>query len=144
MNIQEYIEKIKGAPDIPRDIFIVMVILLTGICSFALGKISGIDGRRGDDLRLEMLSTSSMAALTVDGIAGEGGDEVLGNPKPVVMENNAQQVLGMYVGSKSGKSYHLPWCSGAKRIKTENQVWFQSKEDAESRGYRPAGNCPGI
>lgn len=49
-----------------------------------------------------------------------------------------------FVASISGTKYHLPSCSGAKRIKEENKVWFSTKEDAELAGYGPAGNCPGI
>jgi hypothetical protein len=51
---------------------------------------------------------------------------------------------GAYVGSRKGTKYHLPWCAGAKTISEENKVWFQSKEEAASRGYTPAQNCKGI
>jgi hypothetical protein len=51
---------------------------------------------------------------------------------------------GTYVGSRKGTKYHLPWCAGAKTISAENKVWFQSKEEAASRGYTPAQNCKGI
>lgn len=51
---------------------------------------------------------------------------------------------GKYVASKSGTSYHYPWCQGALKIKEENKIWFQTKEEAESGGYRPAGNCEGL
>jgi methylphosphotriester-DNA--protein-cysteine methyltransferase len=48
------------------------------------------------------------------------------------------------VASKSGKAYHLPWCSGAQRIKEANKIYFASKAEAEQAGYTPAANCPGI
>ena len=53
-------------------------------------------------------------------------------------------VKGRYVASKSGTAYHFPWCQGALKIKEENKIWFQTKEEAESRGYKPAGNCDGL
>lgn len=56
--------------------------------------------------------------------------------------NKATNIL--YVASKNGTSYHLPSCPGAKQIKPENKISFQSKEEAESRGYKPAANCPGL
>lgn len=62
-------------------------------------------------------------------------------------DGNSGKVIktaGKYVGSKSGKRYHLPSCPGAKRIKEENKVWFESKEAAEKAGYSPAANCQGI
>ncbi|MBX4211427.1 MAG: hypothetical protein KW806_01350 [Candidatus Yanofskybacteria bacterium] len=45
------------------------------------------------------------------------------------------------VVSKSGKVYHFSWCSGAKRIKPENQIWFESEALAQQAGYTLAGNC---
>ena len=45
------------------------------------------------------------------------------------------------VVSKSGKVYHYTWCSGAKRIKLENQVWFENESLAQQAGYTLAGNC---
>lgn len=51
---------------------------------------------------------------------------------------------GIYVASKSGTRYYLPTCSGVSRIKEENKIWFQTKEQAEARGLLPAANCPGL
>lgn len=48
------------------------------------------------------------------------------------------------VASKNGEVYHYVWCSGAKRIKEENKIYFNSKEEAEKAGYRAAKNCPGL
>jgi len=48
---------------------------------------------------------------------------------------------GQFVGSKNSNKYHLPSCRFAKKIKPENQVWFSSKEEAESKGYKPCGTC---
>lgn len=48
--------------------------------------------------------------------------------------------LGKYVGSKNSNKYHLPDSSAAKRIKEENKVWFQSKEEAEAEGYEPGSS----
>ena len=57
--------------------------------------------------------------------------------------NRAGQA-GMVLGSSNGSVYHYPWCSGALRIKEENKIWFASIADAESKGYKPASNCPGL
>ncbi len=46
-----------------------------------------------------------------------------------------------YVGSKNSDKYHLPGCSHAKKINPENQVWFNSKEEAEAAGYTPCSVC---
>ena len=46
------------------------------------------------------------------------------------------------VGSKNGSKYHLLTCPGAKQIKPENIVTFDSIQAAEAAGYSRAGNCP--
>ena len=56
----------------------------------------------------------------------------------------AGKSTGKYVGSKNGRKYHLATCASAARIKDENKVWFDSKEQAAAAGYAPAANCPGI
>ena len=57
----------------------------------------------------------------------------LGEPKAAVV-----------VGSKSGTKYHLPDCPGAKRIKPENLVSFETIAAAKAAGYTAAANCPGL
>ena len=74
------------------------------------------------------------------GFAGIG--EAVKTKSSVNTEN--QNLQGKYVASKNGKSYHFPWCSGARSIKEENKIWFNSKGEAEKAGYAPAGNCPGL
>lgn len=43
---------------------------------------------------------------------------------------------GDYVASKTGKTYHVPSCDWAKKIKDENKVWFNSEDEA-SKGRKP-------
>ena len=43
--------------------------------------------------------------------------------------------------SSTSKKYHHTWCAGAKQIKVENQIWFDTAQAAETAGYTLAGNC---
>lgn len=43
--------------------------------------------------------------------------------------------------NSTSKLYHFTWCSGAKRIKEENKVWFVNETEAVSSGYSLAANC---
>ncbi len=45
---------------------------------------------------------------------------------------------GQFAGSKNGTKYYTPNCSGLKRIKSENIIWFENAEDATLQGYTPA------
>src|SRR5690606_22759248 len=62
-------------------------------------------------------------------------NEEMGEEAPLDAQGTASP---KYVASKTGSKYHLPWCGGAKQIKEENKVWFQTKEEAEAAGYEPA------
>jgi hypothetical protein len=48
------------------------------------------------------------------------------------------------VASKSGTKVYFIWCSGVKRIKEENKVYFDTVEDALNKGYEKAKKCPGM
>ena len=47
---------------------------------------------------------------------------------------------GEWVGSKNGTKYYTPGCPGASRIKPENYIWFDSKDDATVQAYS-RGSC---
>jgi hypothetical protein len=116
-----------------------------------------------------ILSRFYYAILTVLGLAGLAGAFVLGLEEGSLQERApvtlscSQDVLdqlvipvqvlvvppvksttvrptGKFVGSKNGTKYYTPSCSGAKRIKPENYVWFKTEDDAKLQGYTP-GKC---
>jgi hypothetical protein len=62
-----------------------------------------------------------------------------GNP-----EAGPRAVETQLVGSKNGTKYHLVTYPGAKQIKEENKVYFDSIESARAAGYTPAANCKGL
>lgn len=59
--------------------------------------------------------------------------------------NNSSSSSGIkVVASKSGSKYHLESCPGARTIKAENLIVFNSEVEAKAAGYTPAVNCPGL
>lgn len=103
-------------------LFTSLLLLLIGLASFGLGRLSV-----GQD------STTS----TLQAPVNEAGTAV-------ASASTTETGEAMYVGSKNSDKYHLLWCSGAKRISEANKVFFKSKEEAELAGYKPAANCPGL
>lgn len=104
-----------------RDIAVICIIILAILASYGLGKASN--------------RAYEHQGVVINLI--EPQEEEMTSEAPVIQEKR-------YVGSRNGSKYHLPWCSGAQRIKEENKVWFGSKVEAENRGYVPAKNCEGI
>lgn len=58
-----------------------------------------------------------------------------------VAETTSQKSSGVYVGSIDSDKYHNPGCRFAKEILPENEIWFDSAEDAQNSGYSPCGGC---
>lgn len=48
---------------------------------------------------------------------------------------------GNFLASINGKAYYPKNCAAANIIKEENRMWFNTKEEAEAQGYKPAQNC---
>lgn len=58
-----------------------------------------------------------------------------------VINANNYKILGNFLASINGKAYYPKDCAAANRIKEENRIWFNTKEEAEAQGYKPAQNC---
>jgi len=115
-----------------REVFTVLTIIFVALASFGLGRLSKLE-ESAFPIRVENTASAALGAKTASpGERREGG-------MPVVPLET-----GAYVASKQGGKYHFPWCSGAQRIKEENKVWFQTKEEAQRAGYEPAANCKGL
>jgi len=123
---------VKHSPDLPKDVFVFLLISLVGLGTFLLGRISIMETERKAELRIIGAETSIPGGGVV-AVSGIG-----------TKTDTFSEVRGMYVGSRNGTAYYLPWCGGVRLIHEENKVWFSSKEEAEAKGYRPAANCKGI
>ncbi len=113
--------------------FLGICIMLIAIISFNLGKINALHQvpiKISEGANIYKAISGNTSQTTVQkGISA--------TPKP-------QQPADMrVVASKNSnpKKYHFTWCSGAKRIKLENQIWFNSAAEAEKAGFVLAGNC---
>lgn len=64
------------------------------------------------------------------GAGQQGGDD----QQPVKKE-------GTFVGSLESDKYHDPSCRYAQKILEENEIWFDTAEEAQQAGYSPCGVC---
>ncbi|TSC68096.1 MAG: hypothetical protein G01um101466_553 [Parcubacteria group bacterium Gr01-1014_66] len=109
---------------------------MVGMIGFGLGRLSAI-WPKPFPVRIEEDATGEFNERNM---ASVGGAEETDSSN----KDNRLPVLQGFVASKNGTSYHYPWCPGAKKIKEENKIVFATREEAEKRGYKPAGNCPGL
>jgi hypothetical protein len=116
--VQEIGEKIKRSLA-DQNLFTAIVLVMVALTAFGLGRGS---------------------------VRGEEPAALVENAPPMVTPTAPSESLPatFYVASKNGEVYHLPHCSGAKRINEANKITFKTKDEAEAAGYRPAANCKGI
>jgi len=96
------------------------------------------------------------AILALGFLVGLGIGLLINNNEPsqIIIDKNAKiglpapaglpaqsDVLGNFLASINGKAYYPKDCMAANRIKEENRIWFNTKEEAELQGYQPAQNC---
>jgi hypothetical protein len=105
-----------------RKLFLSLVILLVAVLGFGVGRLTAVG--KGEPVRIEYDQSLTQASQTT---------------------NTASTIQslpnGAVVASKSGSKYHFLHCAGAKQIKEENKISFNSAKDAEGAGYTLAANC---
>lgn len=59
------------------------------------------------------------------------------------VENEASErkTTGKYIGSMDSDKFHYPDCRWAEKILKENEIWFDTVEEAKEKGYQPCGVC---
>lgn len=61
-----------------------------------------------------------------------------------ITEKKDQKVITNIVASKNGKRYYYSNCSGINRIKQENRIYFNNREEAEAKGLTLASGCKAL
>jgi hypothetical protein len=115
--IKHFIESDKG-----KDILIVIIIILVGLGSFGLGRLSKKPKNEG--LRVEYTGETSNAIQAVQSAQNS--------------QNSSQKA---FFASSKGSKYYSVGCSAGKTIKQENRVYFDTREDAEGAGYELSSSC---
>jgi len=113
---------------INQDLFLIITIILVALVFFGIGRLTSPKSEPIQIMNLEKASIEDIKP-SEEGIGEEAyqGD-----------------YEGRVLGSINSDKYHLPDCPGAKQINEKNKIWFDSPEEAEKAGYKPAGNCPGL
>ena len=138
--LPQLIEKVKKwAGDNRADLFTSAMIFLIGIASFGLGRLS-VSLPMKELISLESPASAEGQPADISSALDSAPASLESSPSPVQTASKN----GSFVASKSGSVYYAMWCSGVSRIREENKVWFQTKEEAKAQGYRPAKNCPGL
>ncbi len=111
-------------------IFLGLSVLLISIISYNIGRINALE-----KTPLKITNGANIyQAAKGQGTSEQGVQTNTIKPK--------QTDLRVVVSKKSStKKYHHLWCPGAKKIKEENKLWFNTAQEAQFAGYTLAGNC---
>lgn len=138
-------QKVKEALEEHRsDFFIAMIIFLTALASFGLGRLSAI-WPRPTPITIEDYASQNPASSAQTAPASPSAPFKNNHPESIA-NGIAKPIAGQekYIASKSGTRYHFSWCPSALNIKRENKIWFATAAEARAKGYIPAANCPGL
>ena len=126
--IKLFIESERG-----KDILIILIVILVGICSFFLGRLSNQSSNDGLKIEFTGQEAAAVGSITTK------EPKLIANPSISAKINNNTQ--GSYFASKRGKKYYSTGCSAGKSIKQENRIYFQTSTEAEKAGFTFSSSC---
>jgi hypothetical protein len=102
-----------------KDILTVIIIILVGLGSFGLGRLSknGQNEQTGVNIEYPDQEANVIRSL----------------------ENNLDSKN--FFASKKGSKYYSASCSAGKTIKEENKIYFKDSFEAEKAGYELSDSC---
>ncbi len=112
-----------------KDLLTVIIVLLVGLSSFGLGRLSKQPLNEG--LKVEYEGEEYFPEETagnLDANTTKAGSAV-------------RQDSGQFFGSSKGSKYYPVGCAAGKSLKQENRIYFTSREAAETAGYTLSGSC---
>ncbi len=117
-------EKIKQflKSDTGKDVLTVIIVILVGLGSFGLGRLSKEPKNEG--LRVEYTNNEASIIKSTN-----------------MPKSTLKQTSNTFFASSKGTKYYSLTCSGGKTIKQENRVYFDTREEAESAGYELSASC---
>lgn len=120
-------------------LFLTICIGLISFISFNLGKINSNEKsflKITEDANIYKAATSKEISNDPSPISPStiSGPSTKLTPKPLDLRVVVSK-------ASDSKKYHYSFCNSWKKIKVENQLWFNSAEEAEKAGYTLAGNC---
>ena len=119
--IKQFLESEKG-----KDIMIVIIVILVGLGSFELGRLSKEDSSSG--VKIEYPNQEENQTTGVP----------LSKNSPEINTNSTSKT---FFASSKGSKYYSIGCSAGKTIKQENRIYFDTKEEAEGAGYELSSSC---
>lgn len=133
-------EKIKAwsESDTGKDILTVIIIILVGLGSFGLGRLSKANKGSGVQIEYKTEPNTDLGANVISGV-GQVSSTSQKAPKNANLRP-ANGSVNFFASTRGSKYYSLD-CSGGKTIKEENRIYFATRQEAEASGYELSSSC---
>lgn len=119
--IKSFIQSEKG-----KDVLTVLIVILIGIGSFELGRISKESPSQG--LKIQYRDQNDENDTNI----GESYD------KPInILSSESKK----FFASSKGSKYYTISCGAGKTIKQENRIYFATGDEAKAAGYELSSSC---
>ena len=144
-SINNSMEKIKSFlnSETGKDILVVFIVILVGLGSFELGRLSKENTSSGvkieyPDQQANVISATESNQINSNFAENSVNNDTVKNSK---ISSTTTLVNKNFFASKRGKKYYSLGCSAGKSIKQDNRVYFSSEADAVKAGFEKSSSC---
>lgn len=127
--------KHKFVKPVERIMFFLSALLLAG-SAYLIGVVSTEDSKVSE---IQIIYPEAIAVKNSNNVDKIDNNTKVSEDKPKSESSNSK-----IVASKNGKRYYYNNCTGVNRIKLENRIYFDTKEQAESKGLTLAAGCKNL
>lgn len=128
--IKQFIGGEKG-----KDILVIMIVILVGLGSFELGRLSKENSSSG--IKIGYPSQGQLKSIDQTANVNPTAESV----KITATTKNSNSIVKNFFASNRGSKYYPTGCSAGKTIKLENRVYFATREEAVAAGYTLSSSC---
>ncbi|MBI3888727.1 hypothetical protein HY311_02955 [Candidatus Nomurabacteria bacterium] len=112
-----------------KDILTIIIVILVGLGSFELGRLSKESDPEG--IKIEYPGQN----------AGQAANVISAISDVQRPTSDTSSSTKTFFASSKGKKYYTTSCSAGKTIKQENRIYFTTGEEAEQAGYTLSSAC---
>ncbi|MEK7539546.1 MAG: hypothetical protein AAB595_02835 [Patescibacteria group bacterium] len=116
-----------------KDILIVIIVILVGLVSFELGRLSKKNENFG--IKIEYPDETKNQEARV--ILSQNFLGVNTKNSPIISDSTGK----FFFASNKGSKYYSIGCSAGKTIKLGNRVYFTTGGEAQKAGYELSNSC---
>lgn len=125
--IKQFLESEKG-----KNILIVLIVILVGLASFELGRLSKVSNSSG--IKITYPEGQSASAISTTNVSKTVFDTTQ-------TTSNLSNLSKNFFASNKGKKYYTLGCTAGKSIKQENRIYFSTADEAQGAGYTLSSSC---